>query len=126
VKAITITQAGVTLVKTLASDYATIYTFGTHLYKVRDLVRKQMSLYIADAKANDTCVAYAHVQVLATMCTIANMQALLDGQVAINSTPLLAPYIIKNGKLQPLGPRDYTNRYTIGPMGTTVIPVQVR
>lgn len=85
-KAITITTAGVVFGKTVINDYVTIYTFGTHLYKVRQLVQNDMDNYVAQVAAPpDTCVAYANVQKLATKCTMANMQALLDAQVAIPS-----------------------------------------
>jgi hypothetical protein len=86
VKAITITTAGVTFGKAILNDYVTIYTFGTHLYKVRQLVQNDMDNFVGQTKAPaDTCIAYAAVQTLATKCTLANMQALLDAQVAIPS-----------------------------------------
>ena len=62
-----------------------IYTFGTHLYKVRQLVQADMDSATQVAAPADTCVAYANVQKMALKCTIANMQALLDAQVAIPS-----------------------------------------
>lgn len=122
VKAITVATAGVTLVKALANDYATIYTFGTHLYKVRDLVRKDMSAYMAQASATNTCIAYANVQVLATKCTIANMHALLDGQVAINSTVTNLDYIKIGGKIRIL-PR---NSNALPSISSTVVPIPVQ
>jgi hypothetical protein len=86
VKAITITTAGVTLGKAVINDYVTIYTFGTHLYKVRQLVLNDMDSFSTKAGVPaDTCIAYANVQKLATKCTLANMQALLDAQVALPS-----------------------------------------
>jgi hypothetical protein len=86
VKAITITTAGVVFGKALVSDVSTIYAFGTHLYKVRQLVQNDMDNYASlAASPADTCIAYANVQKMATKCTIANMQALLDAQVAIPS-----------------------------------------
>jgi hypothetical protein len=85
-KAITITTAGVTFGKAILNDYVTVYTFGTHLYKVRQLVQNDMDNYVGQVAAPpDTCIAYANVQKLATRCTLANMQALLDAQVAIPS-----------------------------------------
>src|ERR1700761_3908480 len=42
VKAITITTAGIVFGKAILNDYVTIYTFGTHLYKVRQLVQNDM------------------------------------------------------------------------------------
>jgi hypothetical protein len=95
VKAITITTAGIVFGKAIVNDYATIYTFGTHLYKVRQLVQNDMDIYASKvAPPADTCIAYANVQKLATKCTLANMQALLDAQVAIPSqvsSPPTAP-----------------------------------
>ena len=85
-KAITITTAGVVFGKAVLDDYTTIYTFGTHLYKVRQLVQNDMDNYASQVSAPpDTCIAYANVQKLAIKCTMANMQALLDAQVAIPS-----------------------------------------
>jgi hypothetical protein len=86
VKAITITTAGITFGKAVLNDYITIYTFGTHLYKVRQLVQNDMDSYATQTGTPaDTCIAYANVQKLATKCTLANMQALLDAQVALPS-----------------------------------------
>jgi len=86
-KAITITTAGVVFGKAVVNDLVTVYTFGTHLYKVRQLVQNDMDNFASRVGAPaDTCIAYANVQTLATKCTLANMQALLDGQVAIPST----------------------------------------
>ncbi len=89
-KAITITTAGVVFGKAVLNDYVTVYTFGTHLYKVRQLVQNDMDNYVAQVATKqgppaDSCIAYANVQTLATKCTLANMQALLDAQVAIPS-----------------------------------------
>jgi hypothetical protein len=85
-KAITIATVGVTFGKAVVNDYVTVYTFGTHLYKVRQLVQNDMDNFVARVVAPaDTCIAYANVQTLATKCTLANMQALLDAQVAIPS-----------------------------------------
>ncbi len=88
-KAITITTAGVVFGKAVLNDYVTVYTFGTHLYKVRQLVQNDMDNYATQVASlgapADTCIAYARVQTLATKCTLANMQALLDAQVAIPS-----------------------------------------
>jgi hypothetical protein len=90
VKAITITTAGIVFGKTIVNDYVTTYTFGTHLYKVRQLVQNDMDNYTSQVAAPaDTCIAYANVQKLATKCTLANMQALLDAQVAIPSQTVL-------------------------------------
>jgi hypothetical protein len=86
VKAITITTAGVVFGKAIVSDFSAVYSFGTHLYKVRQLVQNDMDNYASKAAPPaDSCIAYANVQKLATKCTIANMQALLDAQVAIPS-----------------------------------------
>jgi hypothetical protein len=89
-KAITITTAGIVFGKAVLNDYVTIYTFGTHLYKVRQLVQDDMDKFVTKLTnaglPADTCIAYANVQTLATKCTLANMQALLDAQVAIQST----------------------------------------
>jgi hypothetical protein len=86
VKAITITAAGIVFGKSIMNDYVTTYTFGTHLYKVRQLVQNDMDNFANRVAAPpDTCLAYANVQKLALKCTLANMQSLLDGQVAIPS-----------------------------------------
>lgn len=85
-KAITITTAGVVFGKSIMNDYVTVYTFGTHLYKVRQLVQNDMDNFVIGAGAPpNTCIAYANVQRLATKCTLSNMQGLLDSQVAIPS-----------------------------------------
>jgi hypothetical protein len=85
-KAITIATAGVVFGKAVVNDYVTVYTFGTHLYKVRQLVQNDMDNFVSRVTPPlDTCIAYANVQKLATKCTLANMQALLDAQVAIPS-----------------------------------------
>src|SRR3954470_23348621 len=41
-KAITITTAAIVFGKAIINDYVTVYTFGTHLYKVRQLVHDDM------------------------------------------------------------------------------------
>jgi hypothetical protein len=85
-KAITITTAGIVFGKSIMNDYVTVYTFGTHLYKVRQLVQNDMDNFVVGAGAPpNTCIAYANVQRLATKCTLSNMQGLLDSQVAIPS-----------------------------------------
>ena len=129
VKAITITTAGIVFGKAIVNDYVTIYTFGTHLYKVRQLVQNDMDNYTAKvAPPVDTCIAYANVQKLATKCTLANMQALLDAQVAIPSqvsnpatTPPAAPGPAARAlrvapTIQPL--------QSSPPISSTVVPVR--
>jgi hypothetical protein len=127
-KAITITTAGIVLGKSIVNDYVTIYTFGTHLYKVRQLVQDDMDNFTASAGTPaDTCIAYANVQRLATKCTIANMQALLDAQVAIPSqvstpqstarlTPAVAQFIRARPAAQPI-------QQSSPPMSSRVVPV---
>lgn len=135
-KAITIATAGVTLGKAVVNDYVTVYTFGTHLYKVRQLVHNDMDNFVANVKPPaDTCIAYAYVQNLASKCTLANMQALLDAQVAIPSQAVannpgpaartasvgssMAPAMrIVRPAAQPAA--------TLPPMSSSVVPVQVR
>jgi hypothetical protein len=123
VKAITITTAGVTLGKAVLSDYVTIYTFGTHLYKVRQLVQSDMDNFVGQVKAPaDTCIAYAAVQTLATKCTIANMQALLDAQVAIPSqtvpaAPASPPSPLSSAKRSPASLMT-----TFAPLPATSVP----
>lgn len=124
-KAITITTAGIVFGKSIMNDYVTIYTFGTHLYKVRQLVQNDMDNFAASAAGPaNTCIAYANVQRLATKCTIANMQALLDSQVAIPSqvsTParsvVIAPAMAQPMRVRALVPQSSP------PMSSTVVPV---
>jgi hypothetical protein len=102
-KAITITQAGVVLSKALLDEYSKIYTFNTHLYKVRELTTRSMEDYIARSRLappppDNHCLAYTYVQKLATMCTLAALRANLDGQVALPSN------------IQPNGPPDFMRR----------------
>jgi hypothetical protein len=86
VRAITITTAGVVFGKSILNSYVTVYAFGSHLYKVRQLVQNDMDSFTSQVlPPTDTCIAYANVQKLATKCTLSNMQALLDAQVAIPS-----------------------------------------
>ncbi|MBO4223474.1 hypothetical protein [Bradyrhizobium neotropicale] len=127
-KAITITTAGVVFGKSILNDYVTIYTFGTHLYKVRQLVQNDMDNFAAGAAGPaNTCIAYANVQRLATKCTIANMQALLDSQVAIPSqvfTPaastMIAPAMVRPTRVRALASQSSP------PMSSTVVPVAPR
>jgi hypothetical protein len=96
VKAVSTTTAGIVLGKAVISDFSTVYSFGTHLYKVRQLVKNDMDAYASSAASPaDSCVAYANVQKMAIKCTIANMQGLLDQQVAIPSqtVPSNAPVL---------------------------------
>ena len=89
-KAITITTAGVVLSKALIDQYTATYAFGTHLYKVRQLVTARMETFAADARKSppaNYCLAYTYVQKFATLCSLAAMQASLDEQVAIPSVP---------------------------------------
>jgi hypothetical protein len=89
VKAIAITGAGVLFGQTIINAYTNNYTFAGHLYKVRQLVYQEMAGYVTSVQNQglpaDTCIAYSNVQRLAQMCTIANMQALLDQQIALPS-----------------------------------------
>jgi hypothetical protein len=128
-KAVTIATAGVVFGKAVINDYVTVYTFGTHLYKVRQLVQNDMDSYVAQvATPTDTCIAYANVQKLATKCTLANMQALLDAQVAIPSqTVSNAPN--GNPPAAPGGARSISRRAppraaASPPVSSTVIPLR--
>jgi len=133
VKAITITTAGVTFGKAVLNDYITIYTFGTHLYKVRQLVQNDMDNFSVKAGVPaDTCIAYANVQKLATKCTLANMQALLDAQVALPSQTVPTSGMRMSGA--PVsGMAPHTDAFrarvpaTSSPtISSTVVPVPVR
>ena len=123
--------------KSLVNNYATIYAFGTHLYKVRQLVQNDMDNYTAQVSAPaDTCIAYANVQKLATKCTVANMQALLDAQVAIPSQTVSNAATVLNGQtvlvappaaaalafrtVRPVQPALQSSP----PLGSTVVPLR--
>ncbi len=136
-KAITIATAGVTLGKAVVNDYVTVYTFGTHLYKVRQLVHNDMDNFVATVKPPaDTCIAYAYVQNLASKCTLANMQALLDAQVAIPSQtvsnspgPAAKTTLSQSGGIAPamrISRPAVQPSTTLPPMSSSVVPVQVR
>jgi hypothetical protein len=118
VKAISITTAGIVLGKAVISDFSTVYSFGTQLYKVRQLVQSDMDSYAANAASPaDSCVAYADVQKMATKCTIANMQG---QQVAIpsqtvSSGPLVPAARTKQATVQPVV-------QTSPPISSTVVP----
>jgi hypothetical protein len=88
-KIITVTAAGIVFVKEIINQFTSIYTFGTHLYKVRQLVNGAMSKYADTARAlghpENYCIAYNYVADYARLCSLASMQALLDEQVAIPS-----------------------------------------
>lgn len=129
-KAITITTAGIVFGKAILNDYVTVYTFGTHLYKVRQLVHDDMDNFAANVGVPaDTCIAYANVQKLAIKCTIANMQALLDAQVAIpsqtvsNASP--APAAARAAALRTLraAPEFVVPVQSTPRVGSTVVPV---
>ncbi|ESY35293.1 hypothetical protein X747_28725 [Mesorhizobium sp. LNJC384A00] len=129
VKAITITTAGIVMGKSLLNNYTTTYAFGTHLYKVRQLVQNDMDNYAAKvAPPDDTCIAYANVQKLATKCTLANMQALLDAQVAIPSQisspatipPAALTKVFRAKRVLP-GLQPFQSS---PPVSSTVVPVQ--
>jgi hypothetical protein len=127
-KAITITTAGIVFGKAITNDYVTIYTFGTHLYKVRQLVHNDMDNYVSlVSPPTDTCIAYANVQKLATKCTLANMQALLDGQVAIPSqvaSPLTVPPAAAPAamRMMRMSPAVMAPLGTTPPMSAIVVP----
>ena len=118
VKAISITTAGIVLGKAVISDFSTVYSFGTQLYKVRQLVQSDMDSYAANAASPaDSCVAYADLQKMATKCTIANMQG---QQVAIpsqtvSSGPLVPAARTKQATVQPVV-------QTSPPISSTVVP----
>lgn len=129
VKAITITTAGIVMGKSLLNNYTATYAFGTHLYKVRQLVQNDMDNYAMKvAPPADTCIAYANVQRLATKCTLANMQALLDAQVAIPSQvsspaaipPPARPKAFLAKRVRP----GFQPFQSSPPMSSTVVPVQ--
>lgn len=91
-RAITVTQAGVVFGKAILSDYISIYTFNTYLYKVRQHVQATMEDYIVTARGTppaNYCLAYTYIQKLATLCTLAAMKANLDSQVAIPASVTL-------------------------------------
>jgi hypothetical protein len=93
-RAITVTTAGVVFGKAVISDYISIYTFNTYLYKVRQHVMTSMEDYIATARTAlpaNYCLAYTYIQKLASLCTLAAMKANLDSQVAIPATVTLTP-----------------------------------
>jgi hypothetical protein len=88
-KAITITTAGVVLSKQLIGQYVSVYTFNTHLYKVRQLVKQSMEDYVSKARNHQPlnyCQAYSYISDLASLCTLAAMKANIDQQVALPST----------------------------------------
>jgi hypothetical protein len=126
VKAITITTAGIVLGKSIVNDYATIYTFGTHLYKVRQLIQNDMDNFVKQVvPPADTCFAYANVQKLATKCTLANMQALLDAQVAIPSqvsNPAAAPPAAPPARRRMIP--AFEAPQSSPPMSSTVVPTR--
>lgn len=129
-KAITITTAGIVFGKAIVNDYVTVYTFGTHLYKVRQLVHDDMDNFAASVGVpEDTCIAYAAVQKLAIKCTIANMQALLDAQVAIPSQTVsnmsAAPRATRAAALRTLRaqPEFVVPLPSTPRVGSTVVPV---
>jgi hypothetical protein len=122
VKAITITTAGVVLGKALVSDFSAISSFGTHLYKVRALVQNDMDNYASQAAPPaDTCIAYANVQKMATKCTIANMQALLDQQVAIPSQTVPSGSTLPTVKTRQA---NQTAGQSSPPVSSVVVPVR--
>ena len=88
VKTIAITTAVIVLGKEIINQANSSYTFGTHLYKVKQLVNGTMDDYVARHQ-NDVpenyCKAHEIVAGLARLCSLAAMQNLLDQQVAIPS-----------------------------------------
>lgn len=93
-KALTITTAGVVFGKEIINQYVSIYTFNTHLYKVRKLVKDSMEDYILTARDNapaNYCIAYSYISDLASLCTLAAMKANLDEQVALPSVIVRTP-----------------------------------
>ena len=76
------------------------------------------------AASANTCIAYANVQRLATKCTIANMQALLDSQVAIPSLVANAERnaIITSSMARPMRARELAPHFS-PPMSSTVIAI---
>ena len=108
--------------KAVISDFSTVYSFGTHLYKVRQLVQSDMDNYAANAASPaDTCVAYANVQKMATKCTIANMQALLDQQVAIPSQTVPSGSTLPTVKTRQA---NQTAGQSSPPVSSVVVPVR--
>ena len=129
VKAITITTAGIVFGKAIMNDYVTTYTFGTHLYKVRQLVQNDMDNYVGKvAPPADTCIAYANVQKLATKCTLANMQALLDAQVAIPSQvsnpATTSPPVPAAAHAFRMAPAIIAPLQSTPPVSSTVVPLR--
>jgi hypothetical protein len=117
--------------KALLNDFTTIYTFGTHLYKVRQLVQNDMDNYTSKVSPPaDTCLAYANVQKLATKCTVANMQSLLDAQVAIPSqvaSPPMTPPAAHASAVRALAAAPAVQPLQSSPpVSSIVVPVPVR
>jgi hypothetical protein len=96
-KTLAITAAGVVLAKEIINQSTNIFTFNTHLYKVRELTKAAMATYKITAEGNppnNYCKAYDYVVEYATMCSLASMKLLLDQQIAIPSTPVNTPVVV--------------------------------
>jgi hypothetical protein len=136
VKAISVTTAAVVFGKALANDYVTIFTFGTHLSKVRTLVYSDMDNYknsiynTPSRRPTNICSAYARVQEFATKCTLANMQSLLDAQVALPSAaapPVVAAVANNSSAAKVLASSPMkSSPNTPPPLSSTVVPLTAR
>lgn len=92
VKIIAVTTAGIVLGKALVNQYATIYSFGTHLQKIRHLAYDDMDQFTdiarTTAQPTNACRAYSLVQELALKCTLAALKDIENQQLNIRSAPV--------------------------------------
>jgi len=92
-KAIAITSAGIIFGKAIFNQYATVYAFGTHLQKVRQLTYAAMDQYANEKRTVgfapvNACQAYGMVQEFAMKCTLAGLKDIEHQQFNIPSGPV--------------------------------------
>ncbi|MGY3494368.1 hypothetical protein [Bradyrhizobium sp. USDA 4502] len=126
-KAIAVTTAGVTFGKALADQIASVYAFGTHLPKIRQIANDSMDQYVNLARQSppsNACYAYSLVQQLALKCTLAALADIDNQQNNIPSKPALPADLVvsnavrgmPNGSNKSLVPRSSPS------VGVTVVP----
>ncbi|WP_316195616.1 MULTISPECIES: hypothetical protein [unclassified Bradyrhizobium] len=123
VKILAITTAGVTLGKAVVNQMTTIYSFGTHLQKIRQLVTADMDYFTQTYRSNppsNACRAYSLVQELALKCTLAALKDVETQQMSIPSGPSTSTTVQQTVTTA----RDSANRAMTRTISRTVVPAQ--
>ncbi len=135
-KALAVTGAGILFGKQIFYQYSTVYAFGTHLQKVRQLTYSAMDQYATIKRADppvNACQAYGIVQEFAMKCTLAGLKDIEHQQFNIPSGPPPpdatrmavvtrgAPVVTRDGRMI-ASPRTVVRTVPNVGAGVTIVP----